>query len=186
MHERKFWSTVVDTTAEPATPLFLALLCEIFCPVSLILSVSFEQTLYKEIPYKFEAGTPDIAGAAGLAAAVDYLDNLSLEAISRHEQDLLDYATARLESVPGLRILGNALPKAAVISFVLEGVHPHDIGTILDQQGIAIRTGHHCTQPLMERLGVPATARASFALYNTRGDADALVEAVEMARGMFA
>jgi len=152
----------------------------------MILSVSFEQTLYKEIPYKFEAGTPDIAGAAGLAAAVDYLDNLSLEAISRHEHDLLDYATARLESVPGLRILGNALPKAAVISFVLEGVHPHDIGTILDQQGVAIRTGHHCTQPLMQRLGVPATARASFALYNTRGDADALVEAIEMTRGMFA
>ena len=152
----------------------------------MILSVSFEQTLYKEIPYKFEAGTPDIAGAAGLAAAVDYLDNLSLEAISRHEHDLLDYATARLESVPGLRILGNALPKAAVISFVLEGVHPHDIGTILDQQGVAIRTGHHCTQPLMQRLGVPATARASFALYNTRGDADVLVEAIEMARGMFA
>ncbi len=152
----------------------------------MILSVSFEQTLYKEIPYKFEAGTPDIAGAAGLAAAVDYLENLSLEAISRHEHDLLEYATARLASVPGLRILGSAVPKAAVISFVLEGVHPHDIGTILDQQGIAIRTGHHCTQPLMQRLGVPATARASFAIYNTREDADALVEAVETAREMFA
>lgn len=152
----------------------------------MILSVSFEKTLYKEIPYKFEAGTPDIAGAAGLGAAVDYLESLSLEAISRHEHDLLDYATARLEALPGLRILGTAVPKAAVISFVLEGVHPHDIGTILDQQGIAIRTGHHCTQPLMQRLGVPATARASFALYNTREDADALVAGIEATQEMFA
>ena len=152
----------------------------------MIRSVSFEKTTYNDIPYKFEAGTPDIAGAAGLSAAVDYLEQLSLEAIARHEHDLLDYATERLETLPGLRILGTARPKAALISFVLEGIHPHDIGTILDQQGIAIRTGHHCTQPLMQRLGVPATARASFALYNTREDADALLRGIEATQEMFA
>ena len=152
----------------------------------MIRSVRFEKTTYNEIPHKFEAGTPDIAGAAGLAAAVDYVEALSLEAIAQHEHDLLDYATERLEALPGLRILGTAPLKAAVISFVLEGIHPHDIGTILDQQGVAIRTGHHCTQPLMERLGVPATARASFALYNTREDADALVAAVQATQEMFA
>ena len=152
----------------------------------MIRSVHFEKTTYNEIPHKFEAGTPDIAGAAGLAAAVDYVEALSLEAIAQHEHDLLDYASARLEALPGLRILGTARPKTAVISFVLEGIHPHDIGTILDQQGVAIRSGHHCTQPLMERLGVPATARASFALYNTREDADALVAAIQATQEMFA
>jgi len=142
----------------------------------MILSVSFEKTTYNALPYKFEAGTPNIAGVIGLAAAIDYVTAMGIDVIAAHEQGLLRYATSRLLEIEGLRIIGTAAEKASVISFVLEDVHPHDIGTILDQEGIAIRTGHHCAQPLMLRFNVPATGRASFAMYNTREEADALVE----------
>jgi cysteine desulfurase/selenocysteine lyase len=145
----------------------------------MILSVSFEKTTYNVLPYKFEAGTPNIAGVIGMAAALDYVSAIELPNIAVHEHDLLTYATARLEEIDGLRILGTAAEKASVISFTLEGVHPHDIGTILDREGIAIRTGHHCAQPLMMRFNVPATARASFGLYNTREEADALVAGLQ-------
>jgi cysteine desulfurase/selenocysteine lyase len=145
----------------------------------MIRSVSFEKTLYNVIPYKFEAGTPNIGATIGLGAAIDYVNRVGLEAIGRHEHQLLEYATERLSQIPGLRIIGTAREKAAVMSFVLEGIHPHDIGTVVDQEGVAIRTGHHCAEPLMERFGVPATARASFAFYNTRGEVDRLVAAVE-------
>jgi len=141
----------------------------------MILSVSFEKTTYNALPYKFEAGTPNIAGVVGLAAALEYLSRIGLEAIGAYEHDLQVYASNRLSEIEGLRLIGTAREKAAVISFVLEGVHPHDIGTILDQEGIAVRTGHHCAQPLMMRFNVPATGRASFGLYNTREEADALV-----------
>jgi cysteine desulfurase/selenocysteine lyase len=141
----------------------------------MIRSVSFAKTTYNELPYKFEAGTPNIEGALGLGAAIDYLNRLGLDAVAAHEHDLLTYATEAVGELPGLRILGNARHKAAVVSFVLEGVHPHDIGTILDQEGIAVRTGHHCCQPLMDRYHVPATARASFGVFNTRAEVDALV-----------
>ena len=141
----------------------------------MILSVSFEKTTYNALPYKFEAGTPNIEGVVGFGAALQYVAGLGIENIAAHEQDLLAYATARLREIKGLRFIGTAKEKASVISFVLEGVHPHDIGTILDQQGIAIRTGHHCAQPLMMRFNVPATGRASFGLYNTRHEADRLV-----------
>jgi len=144
----------------------------------MILSVSFEKTTYNALPYKFEAGTPHIEGVVALAAALDYIGTLGIENISAHEHDLLTYATARLQEIEGLRIIGTARQKASVISFVLEGVHPHDIGTVVDQEGIAIRTGHHCAQPLMMRFNVPATGRASFGLYNTREEADALVSAL--------
>ncbi len=141
----------------------------------MILSVSYEKTTYNALPYKFEAGTPNIEGVVGLGAALDYVSHLGLDNIAAHEQDLLKYATSKLQEIKGLRIIGTAAEKASVISFVLEGVHPHDIGTILDQEGIAIRTGHHCAQPLMMRFNVPATGRASFGLYNTRQEADKLV-----------
>src|SRR5258708_8511166 len=139
------------------------------------MSVSYEKTTYNALPDKFEAGTPNIEGVVGLAAALDYVGSLGIERIAAHEHDLLTYATTRLQQLPGLRIIGTAKRKASVISFTLEGVHPHDIGTILDQEGIAIRTGHHCAQPVMMRFNVPATGRASFGLYNTREEADALV-----------
>ena len=142
----------------------------------MILSVTFEKTTYNALPYKFEAGTPDIAGVIGMGAALDYVNAIGIERIAAYEHELLVYATERLEELPGLRIIGKAREKAAVISFVLEGVHPHDIGTILDQEGIAIRTGHHCAQPLMLRFNVPATGRASFGLYNTKEEADKLVD----------
>ncbi|HEY0787615.1 MAG TPA: cysteine desulfurase, partial [Thermoanaerobaculia bacterium] len=141
----------------------------------MILSVSFEKTSYNDLPYRFEAGTPDIAGAVGLAAALDYVSELGLDRIAAWEEELLAYGTKRLLSVPGLRLVGTAAHKASVLSFVLEGVHPHDIGTILDQEGVAVRTGHHCAQPVMKFFGVPATARASLAFYNNREDIDALV-----------
>ena len=150
----------------------------------MILAVSFERTVYNSLPYKFEAGTPHIAGAIGLAAAIDYLEALGLERIAAAEQDLLDYATARLREVPGLEIVGTAPHKAAVASFTVAGVHPHDLGTILDAEGVAIRTGHHCAMPVMDFFGVPATARASFAFYNTRAEADRLVAALQVAREM--
>ena len=141
----------------------------------MILSVTFEKTTYNALPYKFEAGTPNIEGVIGLAAALDYISGVGIDAIAAHEHDLERYATRRLLEVEGLKIIGTAKSKASVISFTLEGVHPHDIGTILDQEGIAIRTGHHCAQPIMLRFNIPATGRASFGLYNTREEADALV-----------
>jgi cysteine desulfurase/selenocysteine lyase len=151
----------------------------------MIRSVTFEETTYNTLPYKFEAGTPNIAGVIGLGVAVDYVNSIGFEAMVSHEQALLSYATPMLAAIPGLRIVGNAREKTGILSFVLEGVHPHDIGTILDGEGVAIRAGHHCTMPLMERFGVPATARASFALYNTRQEVDALVAAVHKALEVF-
>jgi len=151
----------------------------------MILSVSFEKTTYNALPYKFEAGTPNIEGVIGLAAALDYVSSIGIDAIAIHEQDLLHYATRRLLEIDGLRIIGTAAEKASVISFVLEGVHPHDIGTILDEEGIAIRTGHHCAQPLMMRFNVPATGRASFAMYNTREEADALIDGLQKVLELF-
>ena len=144
----------------------------------MIRSVTFEKTEYNSLPHKFEAGTPHIAGTIGLGAALDYVEAIGLENIAAHEIELLDYATAAVSGIPGLRILGTARHKAGVLSFVMDGIHPHDIGTILDQEGIAIRAGHHCAQPLMARFGVPATARASFAMYNTHEEADALVRGI--------
>jgi cysteine desulfurase/selenocysteine lyase len=151
----------------------------------MIRSVSFEETTYNTLPYKFEAGTPNIGGVIGLGVAIDYLDSIGWDELIEHEQALLAYATQMTAHVPGLRIIGNAREKIGVVSFVVEGMHPHDIGTILDGDGVAIRTGHHCTMPLMERFGVPATARASFALYNTRKEVEVLVEAIYKAKEVF-
>jgi cysteine desulfurase / selenocysteine lyase len=150
----------------------------------MIRSVSFEQTLYNVPPFRFEAGTPNIAGAVGLAAAIDYLTGIGFDRIARFERELLEYATGALSRLPGVRVIGTAAAKAGVLSFVVDGVHPHDVGTILDREGVAIRTGHHCCQPLMDRLGLPATARVSFALYNTREDIDALVAALQTVRAL--
>ena len=151
----------------------------------MILHVTFEETIYNEIPYKFEAGTPAIAAAIGLGAAVDYLNAVGMSQIAAYEQRLLSYATDRLSAMPGVRIIGTAHHKAAVVSFAIEGVHPHDIGTVLDQEGIAIRAGHHCAQPVMQRYCVAATARASFAFYNTLDDVDALVEGIRKVQALF-
>ena len=151
----------------------------------MILTVSFEKTTYNELPYRFEAGTPHISGAVGLAAAIDYLDALGIERVHAHEQTLLVEATAALREVPGLRIIGEADQKAGVISFTLEGVHPHDLGTILDDEGVAVRTGHHCAMPVMEFFDVPATARASFGCYSDRDDIDQLLRALGRAREVF-
>jgi cysteine desulfurase/selenocysteine lyase len=144
----------------------------------MIASVSFDKTVYNRVPHKFEAGTPNIADTIGLGAAIDYLEKLGLDAIERHEHDLLSYATRAVEAVPGVTIVGTAGEKSGVLSFTMDGIHPHDIGTILDREGIAVRTGHHCAQPVMQRFGIPATARASFALYNTREEVDALVAGI--------
>jgi cysteine desulfurase / selenocysteine lyase len=151
----------------------------------MILEVRFEGTTYNSLPHKFEAGTPNIAGFIGLGAAVDYLQGIGLPRIAATEEALLQYATARLRDIPGLTIIGTAPHKAAVVSFVLDGVHPHDLGTILDQEGVAIRTGHHCAMPVMEFFDVPATARASFAFYNRRAEVDQLVRALHRARELF-
>jgi cysteine desulfurase / selenocysteine lyase len=151
----------------------------------MILSVSFEKTTYNALPYKFEAGTPNIADVVGFGAALRYVESLGVEKIQAWEHDLLTYATVRLEEIDRLRIIGTAAEKASVISFVLEGVHPHDIGTILDQEGIAVRTGHHCAQPLMMRFNVPATGRASFGLYNTREEVDRLVDGLQRVLEVF-
>ena len=151
----------------------------------MIRSVSFERTLYNVPPHRFEAGTPDIAGAVGLAAAIGYLTGIGFERIAGFERELLEYATGALSRLPGVRVIGTAAEKAGVLSFVLDGVHPHDVGTILDREGVAIRAGHHCCQPLMDRLGVPATARASLALYNNRDDIDALSAALQTVRELF-
>jgi len=152
----------------------------------MILSVTFEKTTYNKIPHKFEAGTPDVSGVIGLAAAINYVNELGLDRIEAHERDLLRQATESLSTIPGIRLIGTAKEKASVLSFVMDGIHPHDIGTILDQEGIAIRTGHHCAQPVMERFGIPATARASFAFYNTREEVNALVKGIDRVREVFA
>jgi len=152
----------------------------------MISSVTFEKTLYNRVPHKFEAGTPHVDGVVGLGAALDYVSAIGIGTIARHEQAVLAYATSRFETLPGVRLIGTAREKAGVLSFVLSGVHPHDIGTILDQEGIAIRTGHHCAQPLMQRFGLDATARASLALYNSREDIDALAAGLQKVREVFA
>jgi cysteine desulfurase / selenocysteine lyase len=145
----------------------------------MIASVTFEKTVYNRLPYKFEAGTPDIAGVIALGAAVEYLEHLGLEKIEQHEHELLAYATEKVSAIPGVKLIGTAKNKAGVLSFVMDGVHPHDIGTILDHEGIAIRTGHHCAQPVMQRFGIPATARASFGLYNTKEEIDVLIAGIK-------
>ena len=151
----------------------------------MIKSVTFEHTTYNDLPYKFEAGTPNIAGAIGLGAAVDYLQTIGYDAIADHEHQLLQYGTQALQSIGGLRIIGDSPHKAGILSFVIDHIHPHDIGTILDAEGIAIRTGHHCAQPLMQRFQIPATARASLAIYNTKADLDALARAIDRAIEIF-
>ena len=152
----------------------------------MIASVTFEKTCYNAVPYKFEAGTPNIAGVAGFGAAIDYLSAIDRQAALAHEDDVLAYATARVREIPIARIVGEARQKAGVLSFLLEGVHPHDAGTILDREGVAVRTGQHCAQPVMDRFGIPATIRASFAIYNTRAEIDVLVRALDRVRGVFA
>jgi cysteine desulfurase/selenocysteine lyase len=152
----------------------------------MISSVTIEKTTFNDLPYKFEAGTPNIAGAVGLSAAIDFINSVGLDRLATHEKSLFDYATSRLAEVPGLRFIGTARQRGAVISFLLGEIHPHDIGTILDGQGIAIRTGHHCCQPVMDRLDISATARASFGVYNTIGDIDALVRGLDSVSKMFA
>ena len=151
----------------------------------MISSVTFEKTVYNKVPHKFEAGTPHMAGAVGLRAAIEYLDKLGLDAIAAYEHELLSYATDRVSALPGVRLVGTARKKTGVLSFVMDGVHPHDIGTILDQEGIAIRTGHHCAQPVMERFGVDATARASISFYNTKGEIDRLLGGIQKVREVF-
>jgi len=151
----------------------------------MIASVTFDKTIYNKPPYKFEAGTPDIAGAIGFGAAVDYLGRLGMDAVAAHEAELLAYGTQALKEVPGLKLIGTAKRKSAVLSFVLENVHPHDIGTVLDREGIAVRTGHHCAQPVMERFGIAATARASLGVYNTRAELDQLVRGLAKVREVF-
>jgi cysteine desulfurase / selenocysteine lyase len=148
----------------------------------MIASVTFEKTVYNRLPYKFEAGTPNIADTIGLGAAIEYLNSLGLDQIEQHEADLLSYSTSAVESIPGVQIVGTAREKAGVLSFVMDDIHPHDIGTILDNEGIAVRTGHHCAQPVMQRFNIPATARASFGLYNTRAEVDALVAGIHKVR----
>ncbi|MDX1547419.1 MAG: cysteine desulfurase [Rhodothermales bacterium] len=151
----------------------------------MIETVTFERTTFNELPHKFEAGTPHIAGGIGLAAAADFLDGLGLDAVGRYEHELLEYATARVTEIDGLRIVGTAPEKASVVSFLPGAVHPYDAGTVLDRLGIAVRTGHHCTQPLMQRFGIPGTVRASFALYNTRAEVDRLVDGLRKVHQMF-
>jgi cysteine desulfurase/selenocysteine lyase len=151
----------------------------------MILSVTFEKTVYNSIPHKFEAGTPPIAAAIGLGAAVDYLSTVGLEAIAAHELDLLNYATEQMNDMAGVRIIGTAAVKTAVLSFEVKGIHPHDIGTLLNQEGVAVRTGHHCVQPVMLRLGVPATTRASFAFYNTMAEVDTFIASLRTVQKIF-
>jgi cysteine desulfurase/selenocysteine lyase len=152
----------------------------------MILSVTFDKTTYNTIPHKFEAGTPPIAAAIGLGAAVDYLSEIGMPEIAAWELELLTYATGQMEALPGVRIVGTAADKASVLSFTVAGVHPHDVGTVLNEDGVAVRTGHHCAQPVMQRFGIPATARASFAFYNTLQEVDQLVASVRRVQKMFA
>jgi cysteine desulfurase/selenocysteine lyase len=151
----------------------------------MISSVTFAKTTYNSLPYKFEAGTPNIAGTIGLGAAIDYVNQVGLEVAAAHEREVLEYATAAVSRLPGVRLIGTAREKAAVLSFVMEGIHAHDAGTILDRQGIAVRTGHHCAMPVMERFGVPATTRASFAFYNTKEEVEALVAGIHKVLEVF-
>jgi cysteine desulfurase/selenocysteine lyase len=151
----------------------------------MILSVTFEKTTYNTIPHKFEAGTPPIAAAIGLGTAVDYLSEIGMDVIAAHELTLLNYATEQMNRMPGIRIIGTAHNKAAVISFEVDGVHPHDIGTLLNQEGVAVRTGHHCAQPVMQRFKVPATTRASFAFYNSVQEIDALIAGIRNVQKVF-
>lgn len=151
----------------------------------MILRVSLEKSTYAEPPYKFEAGTPNIEGAVGIGAAADYLNGLNLQSIAAYEEELVAYATEKLRTIDGLRIIGTAAKKAGIVSFVFDDIHPHDIGTILDQQGVAVRAGHHCAMPIMEKYKLPATTRASFAMYNTKSDVDALVEGLEKINEVF-
>jgi cysteine desulfurase/selenocysteine lyase len=151
----------------------------------MIESVTFEETTYNRLPFKFEAGTPDFVGTTALAAALDYLTAIGIERVERYEKDLLNYATERLLAIPGLRIVGTAKEKSSVISFLIEGIHPYDLGTLLDGMGIAVRTGHHCAEPLMRALGIDGTVRASFAFYNTREEIDRLAEGIERIAKMF-
>ncbi|HNC40854.1 MAG TPA: cysteine desulfurase [Nitrosomonas sp.] len=151
----------------------------------MISSVTFEKTTYNTLPYKFEAGTPPIAAAIGFGAAIDYLSNIGLGKIARYEHELLTYATERLSVIPGVKIVGNSVSKVAVISFTMDGIHPHDVGTLLNQEGIAVRTGHHCAQPIMQRFNIPATSRASFAFYNTQDEVDALIEGIQIVKKVF-
>ena len=151
----------------------------------MIKSVTFEKTIYNDIPHIFEAGTPNIVGAIGLAKAIEFIENVTIERIEKHEMDLLNYATEKINSIEGVEIVGNAENKASVISFVMRDIHPHDIGTIMDNLGIAIRAGHHCTQPIMDFYNIPATARASFAIYNTEEDVDKLVEGIQKVKEVF-
>jgi cysteine desulfurase/selenocysteine lyase len=152
---------------------------------SMISEVTWEKTTWAAVPHKFEAGTPSIADAIGLSTAIEYVEALGFEAIHRHEQDLLKYATEQLQAIPGLTILGSAKHKVAILSFVMSGAHASDVGALLDQQGVAIRAGHHCCQPLMRRLGVPATARAAFSIYNTRQEIDVLKSSLVKAKEFF-
>ena len=151
----------------------------------MIRSVTFEKTLFNDLPHKFEAGTPSIADGVAFGVTLDFLESLNWDALALHEHDVLSYATERVSSIPGVRIIGNAKEKAGVLSFVLEDIHPHDVGTILDQEGIAVRTGHHCAQPVMTRFGIPATVRASFALYNTKSEVDDLVRGIHKVKEVF-
>ena len=152
----------------------------------MIKSVTFEKTIYNDVPHIFEAGTPNIVGAIGLGKAIDFIEKTTLEKIEEHEMDLLNYATQKISKIKGVRIIGTSENKASVISFVMDGIHPHDIGTIMDNLGIAIRAGHHCTQPVMDFYDIPATARASFAIYNTKEDVDKLIEGIEKTKEVFA
>jgi cysteine desulfurase/selenocysteine lyase len=151
----------------------------------MIQSVTFEKTTYNEVPYKFEAGTPNLAGAIGLAAAIDFVESIGFDRIEAHERDLLDHAIASISLIPEARVLGGTRKKLGAVSFVMDGIHPHDVGTVLDLEGVAVRAGHHCAQPLMERLGVPATVRASFGVYNTREEVDRLSAALRKAAEVF-
>lgn len=151
----------------------------------MILTVAFNRSTYADVPQRFEAGTPNIAGVVGMAAAIDYVQSVGLDRIAAHEQELLGLATDKISALPGVRIIGTAERKAGILSFVIDGIHPHDLGTILDMEGVAIRAGHHCAMPIMTQFGISGTARASLALYNTPEDVDALVKAVEKAQSMF-
>ena len=151
----------------------------------MIRSVTFEKTTYNDLPYKFEAGTPHIAGAIGLGAALDYVSKLGIDRVTAYERELLAYGTELLRAIPGLRLIGTASEKSAVLSFVLDGIHPHDAGTVLDRSGIAVRTGHHCAQPVMARFDIPATTRASLAFYNTKEEIDALASGIRRVQELF-
>ena len=152
----------------------------------MISSVTFEKTTFNKLPFKFEAGTPNVSGAIGLGAAIEYMNSVGFQNISEYEHDLITYAAQKIAGVPGVRLIGTPKHRAGVVSFVIEGVHPHDVGTILDQEGIAVRTGHHCAQPIMQRFGIPATVRASFAFYNTKDEVDALAQGIQKVKEVFA